>query len=244
MLRRFLALLLINCVCLTTASEIQAAKLRVNFDLAAMSYKLFAPTKEAANFGIFTSAYTTTHFIRCVLFLGPVGIGTAIWEGHDFLDVKSGTITRADTAFHWSISQAEFSSHFPVIIDYIPYSKRLGFGNLSIHGYLKYCLFTSGHYYVSSEYIGEYCEEFTSHGYFHYYYRVVKHHSSSLDIGVSVSLNPLKFAPLWLRLGIQRLDYAYHIPESFKKAKVPVPNPVETRFYVSYGLSIGYWGIR
>ena len=248
-MKKFLSLSFGGLCFLAAVSNAQMARLSLYFDLVEMSYTTFNAKRQAEPkwCKILTPPHGVGHLGKFMGFFGSLGVGTAVFEHNDFTQIESGSIHRADTIFTWSILRESFTSYFPIIIHYNPYSRRLGFGNLSIYGYLKYSSWISGEYSVEPEVRGEHYYEFTSPHYPHYFicqYMAYKCPSSYVDIGVSVSFNPLKFVPLWLRLGIQRLDYAYHIPESFKKAKVPVPSPVETRFYVSYGLSIGYWGIK
>ena len=224
------------------APEVRAAKLRIYFDVIDVGYANFKTKKGEP--GILTSRHAKSHLGKFALFLGPIGVGTAIAEHRCFDEVESDAIRRADTVFAWSVTRPDFWSYFPVIVHYIPYSKQLRFGSLTVESYLRYSLWTSG-YYLHPELIGEHYYEFiTPSDLFICQYIVYKCPSSYFDIGICLSINPLRFAPFRIQLGVIRFNYGYHIPESFKKAKAPVPSPVETRFYVSYGLSIGYWGIR
>ena len=228
MLKNFLVLSLVGACFLATVSEAQASKPRLCFDLIGVGHNV-------------------NHLGKFIIFFGPIGIGTAAFEHNDLSEIKNGSVSKADTNFIWAISTESFTSHFPIIIDYMPYLKHLRFGNLSLHGYLKYSLWTSAQYY-DSEIVGEYYTvyeyEYAGKHFRNYFYRVYKCPSSCVDVGVCVLLNPFRFVSFSFGLGMQRLNYAYHIPKSFKERKIPVPSPIETHFYVSCGLSIGYWGIR
>jgi len=216
----------------TVVSESQASKPRLCFDLLGVGHLY---------------SHGVTHIGRFLVFLGPIGVGTAVFDHNDLSEIKNGSVSKADTNFIWRICTESFTSHFPIVIDYMAYLKHLRFGNLSLHSYLKYSLWTSARYY-DSETVGEFYSEseydYAGRHFRNYFYRVYKHPPSCVDVGFCVLLNPFRFASFWFSLGVQRLNYGYHIPESFKYRKIPVPSPIQTRFYISYGLSIGYWGIR
>jgi len=245
MFRKFLVLLFMGLCFFAALSEAQPPRPNLYFNLVDLSYATFNSKKEVEPDGILTTPHAVGHFGKFMVFFGPLGVGTAIVEYNDFDQLENSSILKGDTIFAWSISREKFISYLPVIMHYSPYSRSWGFGNLSIHGHLKYSWWTYGQYNYpqNPEIIGEHYYEFTS-PYFLRFIMAYKCPSSCLDIGISVCLNPLKFVPLWLRLGIQRLDYGYHLPKSFKEARTPAPGSIETRFYLSYGISLGYWGIR
>ena len=241
MLRKvFMSLLIGSMMVAPLKSKGYELKPKWCLDLMDIGYKTVVRS-EAPNFEIFTTPTDVWCLGRFLVFFGPIGLGTAIIERYGFWEYEDyREFTIQDTLrFVWSIGREEWTSYFPIIIYSLPYSKQLRFGDLNLYGYLKSCVWTS-----TTEY--EVINQFTSEqeGSLSHYFSVYKHPRSYLDVGICISFNPLRFVPFWLRLGIQRLDYGYIIPPPFKKHKVPVPSPILTRFYVSYGLSIGYWGIK
>jgi hypothetical protein len=234
MLKKLLVLLFVGSCFLAAVSERAASKPRLCIDLLGVG-RLYS--------------HGVTHLGKFLVFFGPIGVGTVAFDHNDLSEIKNGSVSKADTNFIWRVSTESFTSHFPVIIDYMPYHKQLIFGDLSLHGYIKYSFWTSAQY-SDPEIVGEYYDEYEYHDEYtgkhfqNYFYRVYKCPSSCTDMGVCLLLSPFRFVSFWLGLGVQRLNYAYHIPESFKERKIPVPGPIETHFYISYGISIGYWGIR
>jgi len=171
---------------------------------------------------------------RLMIFLGPIGVGTAYdYEAYD-ISKGSGGIIVDNTYYLWTINKGGIICYFPVIIHYTPYSGPLWYGNIGVYGYLK------GSSWSKHELRG-----FNSIFYEHSSRRsalIIFGPSSWFDLGLGISFNPFRVIPLDLRIGYVRMYYPYYrIPDPYKGQ---IPHTPRSNFYISLLLSLGYQSAR
>lgn len=225
-------------VVLLISTQLKASTPKWSFNAVEVGDRVFPHRYGDLLAGEFTQPHAVIRLGKLILFRGPLGIGTTAAEHVDFYEYVAGYTYKADTTFEWWIERLEFTSYLPVIVNYMFHFESLGVGNLNIHSYLKFSLwpFSDNGAEEEDEHYYEYYDEYGRRLCFYNAYRAP---SSYFDLGICLCLNPLKLFPCWLQLGIIRLDYRYHRPDSFKRSGVHIPRTV-TRLYASYGVALGW----
>lgn len=172
---------------------------------------------------------------KFMVFWGPIGIGTAVQEHNTFMDYRRGEFQIGDTVYSWNVSRRELFSYFPIAVRWIAYSKPLGYGNLSLYSYLKASLWSRGkrEYWVGPSWgvdpMGP------RRGKIHCC--ISSWPSSYFDLGVCLSLNPLRFIPMEVRLGMSKVRYLLPTPPEPYQERVPSGYENAVLPYISLFLS-------
>lgn len=233
--------LFVGLTAIITSFEIQGEELKPTYYLDALgiSYTRTVFITRSPDFShsgtgeYHLKGYGNYYLGKFMLSRGPTRIGTIIYERH----ANAGEIYGennwreiADTTYQWSIAKHGLVSYFPVVVEFMLYSRRAGLGNVSLISYLKGSLWASGK--RDEDYATPIAGRRPR-----YFYKAYNLPFSYFDAGVYLSLNLLRFVPVWFQLGIMRLDYKFHVPEPFKNL---VPNSISWHFYFSYGISLAY----
>jgi hypothetical protein len=228
MLRKIFVLLLIGLfLCTLTLTQSQAKELKpkwrfelggTNFGMSTQKQILGVPQSfQVAYLGEFTA------------FLGDIGIGTVLWERNNFTISKQGEAEISARTYDYRLDGIGLHSIFPIVIYWVPYSRKENFGNMGFHGYLKGSLWTV-------KYFSEYAT------YFQWFsYGCCASPSAYMDVGISYFVNPWKFLLINLRLGMLRMNYEFPHREPYK-GRIP-SSMTSTSFYLLMGISLGLWDI-
>ena len=157
---------------------------------------------------------------KAMLFFGNVGLGTAIVECIPLYESRVGKFQIDDTTYYRWIKGIGVYSVLPVIIYLIPYSRAINSGNLGLLVYLRGSMWTK-----------RWCNPKT------FTYSA----SSYFDTGICYYINPWKFLPMSIRLGMLCMNYKFRHPEPYK-GRIP-DSMTLTYFYMSWGVSLGWWSI-
>jgi len=174
---------------------------------------------------------------RLMIFYGNIGIGTAYWYGlaedRAVIDQYLNVFSANDARYMGDVLKQTPHSYFPIIIHYIPYSRPLLYGNISLYGYLDMS-FWSEHKFDFYEYY------FEDSGV--YDYSIEFNPCSWFNIGIALSFNPLRYIPCDLRIGYLRAYYPYYrIPQPYREH---IPHTAASAFYISILFSLGYQSAR
>jgi len=230
---RFLLLLFVIFVSFVTATtETQGRKAQLKFGLYYLSG---GPLSE-----IVGDSPCRVYWGKIMIYRGPIGIGTAYIGESGRHNYTAGEFHVNETAYDWTVWKRDAFSYLPIIIECIPYSKRLGYGDIRIGISFTGSLWAKGRY-SSAQNVHPY------RGTLHYC--IVSYASSYSDVGISLSYNPLSFiTPLRfgvvvapeLRLGISKMKYPLPtVPDPYRD-RIPTDKlSTTTSFYVSLDVSLG-----
>jgi len=180
-------------------------------------------------FDLFSLGTEHRYLGKLMVFVGPVGIGTAY---HLYADKPQGAgnicweytegLILNDTLYMATVTPGHPNSYFPLIIHYILYSKTWLRGNIRLYGYFNGSTW-------SRERIGSrpFFKEYKLSDYNVIFAAFTPY--AWLKIGFGVSLNPLKYIPLDLRINYLRMYYHdYLVPEPYRQL---IHRTLSTRYF-------------
>ncbi|HID93240.1 MAG TPA: hypothetical protein EYP60_03990, partial [bacterium (Candidatus Stahlbacteria)] len=172
-----------------------------------------------------------------MLYFGPIGIGTILEKWNMLGKGVGGTgeFQIGDTTYTWSVGQGFDESYLPLVVRLISYSKAWAYGSLCLYEYLEGSCWVPNMGYVQYDFFSSYeGRPFCS-------YRAYRGPSYYVDLGLGLSLNPLRALPVNLKLGMLRAKYsALSLPEPFK-GRIPYGYATTTTsYYFLLESSLGY----
>ena len=176
------------------------------------------------------------YYGKFMIFWKSIGFGTAIWERNNFHDYATGEFQIDNTTYYWRISKERMVSHFPLIVHWVPYSRSLGFGTLSLYSYLK------GSWWIppDREIYHLFLRSWEGKPGLYWLYHAYLRPSSYIDFGLGISFNPLRIVPLNLHLGVVKMKYLFPSPPEPYKDRIPSISRTVSTYYLTVNSALGY----
>ena len=181
MLRKYLllivGLLVLKCMPYQEAIAEPQVKSRWYLDLVGVNSAIGIPD------GNVQKEIPDLYFSKFLWFIGPVGVGTMLFERNSLRGVICVKVEYNNCVVHTLMRVSELSSFLPVILSLTPWSTRVGRTQLISYGYFK------GSLWAQTNCTGGFRP------------------SSYFDAGIGLTINSMKFLPIEVRIGMLQSKY-------------------------------------